>query len=119
MIDIEADEQTKDLVQEYQLDAPPEKVWRAISIPAFRERWLPKGDLADPNPVSSAPGEEIRYRMRDGEPPFLESIVTLQIRPNAVGGTRLKIIHELADARLERRPPRAANSNRLCVMRAA
>ncbi|MGG2475251.1 SRPBCC family protein, partial [Rhizobium sp. BR5] len=27
---------------EYDLDEPPQKVWRAISIPAFREHWLPK-----------------------------------------------------------------------------
>jgi len=119
MIDIEADEQTKDPVLEYNLDAAPAKVWRAISIPAFREKWLPKGDLVDAEPVSSTPGEEVRYRMRDDEPPFLESIVTFQLGPNAAGGTRLKIIHELADVRLERRPPRAANSNRLCVMHAA
>ena len=28
-----------ELVLEYDLDAPPEKVWRALSIPAFRERF--------------------------------------------------------------------------------
>ena len=26
---------------EYDLDEPPQKVWRAISIAAFRENWLP------------------------------------------------------------------------------
>ena len=45
----------KELVFEYELDAPPEKVWRAISIPAFREKWLPNRDLADAEPVASAP----------------------------------------------------------------
>jgi uncharacterized protein YndB with AHSA1/START domain len=116
---IEVDGQAKDMVLEYELEAPPEKVWRAISIPAFREKWLPKRQLAEAEPVSSAPGEEIRYRMRDDEPPFLESIVTFQLRPNAAGGTRLRIIHELSDARLERPPRRAANTNRFCLMRAA
>jgi uncharacterized protein YndB with AHSA1/START domain len=116
---IEVDGQAKDMVLEYELEAPPEKVWRAISIPAFREKWLPKRQLAEAEPVSSAPGEEIRYRMRDDEPPFLESIVTFQLRPNAAGGTRLRIVHELADARLERPPRRAANTNRFCLMRAA
>src|SRR5690349_4244849 len=64
--------QATDLVFEYDLDAPPEKVWRAISIPALRDRWLPKGDLAQAEPVASKPGEEIAYAMRDDAPPFLE-----------------------------------------------
>jgi len=116
---IEVEESAKDMVLEYELEASPEKVWRAISIPAFREKWLPRRQLADVEPVSSTPGEEIRYRMRDDEPPFLESIVTFQLWPNAVGGTSLKIIHELADARLERPRRRAANTNLFCLMRAA
>ncbi|CAI1870200.1 SRPBCC family protein [Serratia plymuthica] len=88
------------LVLEYRLDAPPEKVWRAIGIPELREQWLPQHILADAEPVVSMPGEEIRYRMRDDEPPFLESTVTLQIRPDADGGCLLRIIHVLDDARL-------------------
>ena len=111
--------QATDLVFEYELDAPPEKVWRAISIPAFRDRWLPRGELAQAEPVASKPGEEIAYAMRDNEPPFLESVVTFQVTPNAVGGARLKIIHGLVDARLERCPPRAANSNSAGLMLAA
>ena len=70
MNDNDAGLQTEDVVQEYKLDAPPEKVWRAISIPAFREKWLPDAALVDAEPLSSAPGEEVRYRMRDDEPPF-------------------------------------------------
>lgn len=116
----EAEQDAQDLVLEYELDAPPEKVWRAISTDELREQWLPKGDLAEAEPVSSTPGEEVRYRMREDEPPYLESIVTFQIEPVPGGGTRLRIIHGLADARLLlRQPPRAANSNRACLMRAA
>lgn len=33
---------------EYDLDEPPQKVWRAISIPAFRAIWLPAEALAEP-----------------------------------------------------------------------
>ena len=117
--DLEVEGEAKDLVLEYELDAPPEKVWRAVSIAAFRERWLPKGDLVDAEPVSSAPGKEIRYRMRDSEPPFLESLVTFQVDPSVDGGTTLRIIHRLVDARLARQPPRAANGNRPPLMRAA
>ena len=119
MNDIEADEKTTDVVLEFELDAPPEKVWRAISIAEFRDKWLPNGDLADGEPVSCAPGEEVRYRMRDNEPPFLESIVTFQVEPNAVGGTVLRIIHGLTDVRVVQQTPVAANSNRPVMMRAA
>ena len=119
MSNIDAEQHTEQMVFDYELDAPLEKVWRALSIPAFREKWLPGAGLADPEPLSSAPCEEIRYRMRDGEPPFLESVVTFQVTPNADGGTRLRIIHGLADARLARDPPKAANSNLPCLMRAA
>lgn len=98
------------LVLEYDLDAPPAKVWRAISIPAFREQWLPAAALADPDAVAVTPGEEIRYRMRDAAPPFRESHVTFGIASNADGGTRLRIVHRLA---------RVANDNGQILMRAA
>lgn len=119
MTDTGIERQATDLVFEYDLDAPPEKVWRAICIPAFRDRWLPRGELTRSEPVASKPGEEIAYAMRDNAPPFLESVVTFQVTPNAVGGARLKIIHGLVDGRLERQLPRAANNNSAGLMLAA
>ena len=116
--DVTDHEQADQLMFDYELDAPPEKVWRALSIAAFREKWLPKAALADAEPVRSVPGEEIGYRMRDDEPPFLHSIVTFQLTPNADGGTHLKIIHRL-DRQAELELPRAANNNGRCLMRAA
>jgi uncharacterized protein YndB with AHSA1/START domain len=117
--DLADQEQTDQLVFEYELDAPPQKVWRALSVAEFREKWLPKAALADAEPVRSVPGKEIGYRMRDDEPPFLHSMVTFQLRPNADGGTRLRIIHRLADRRAQHGLPRAANNNGRCLMRAA
>jgi uncharacterized protein YndB with AHSA1/START domain len=105
------------LVIEYDLDAPPEKVWRAVTIPALRERWLPNSDLAGAEPESSIAGEEVRYRLRDSEPPFRESRVTFRLEPNEAGGTRFRIIQEACDDRGMR--PRAANTNSRCLMRAA
>lgn len=113
------EERAGGLVFDYELDAPPEKVWRAISMPAFREKWLPGRQLAEAAPAFETPGEEIGYRMRDDEPPFLESVVTFRIGRNALGGTSLRIVHGLADARLERGPPGAANSDPPRLMRAA
>jgi uncharacterized protein YndB with AHSA1/START domain len=98
------------LVLEYDLDAPPAKVWRAISLPALRDQWLPAAALVDPEGVAVTPGQEVRYRMREAAPPFLESHVTFRIVPNADGGTRLRIVH---------RPVRIANDNGHTLMRAA
>jgi uncharacterized protein YndB with AHSA1/START domain len=119
MSETETDTKTKDLVFEYELDAPPEKVWRAISIPAFRDKWLPQEALVGAEPVSSVPGKEVRYGMREDEAPFLESVVTFQVEPNGEGRTRLRIIHGLVSARRAPRTPEAANSNWTCLMRAA
>ncbi|PYA44523.1 polyketide cyclase, partial [Serratia marcescens] len=55
------------------------------------------------------PGEAVSYRLRDDQPPFLESVVTLQIVPDAGGGSLLRIIHQLD----------AANDGPTTVMRAA
>ena len=101
------------LVLEYEFDAPPAKVWRAVTIPELRERWLPDCDLAGAEPETSIPGEEVRYRMRDSEPPFRESQVIFKIEPNVSGGTRFRIIQQ-ACAKL----PKPANSN-CCLMMAA
>lgn len=104
---------------EYELDEPPQKVWRAISIPELRNSWLPREDLADPEAISVTPGEEVRYRLRDNTPPFLESTVTFRITPNAIGGTLLRVIHELPEARFERMASSAVNNNGSPVMLAA
>ena len=110
--------QADGLVLEYEFEEPPQKVWRAVSVPELRERWLPERLLEDTEPVSSVPGEEVSYRMRDDEPPFLGSTVTFAVSPRSDGGTRLRIIHRLEDARLAHRPL-AANGNGTCLMRAA
>lgn len=104
------------LVLEYDLDAPPAKVWRAVTIPALRERWLPGSDLAGAEPESSIAGEEVRYRIRDSEPPFRESHVIFRLEPNDAGGTRFRIIQQACDDRAKL--PRSANTN-CCLMLAA
>lgn len=54
--------------------------------------------------------------MRESDPPFLESVVTFRIVPNATGGTSLRIIHELTDVRFVRMSSAAANNNSLPLM---
>lgn len=104
---------TEEIVLEYDLDEPPQKVWRAISIAEFREAWLPGDSLAHPEATTVTPGEEVQYRMRDSSPPFLESMVTFRIAPNGSGGTSLRIIHELEMTMA------AANNNDPILMLAA
>jgi hypothetical protein len=100
MRDIASDHREEaEIALEYELDAAPEKVWRAITVSAFRERWLPQADLAEPEPIASVPGVEVRYRMREGTP-FPESTVTFRIEPGREGGALLRIIHRIeGDAR--------------------
>ena len=105
--------------QRYELDASPEKVWRAISIAEFREKWLPGEALAGPQSLSETPGKEIRYKMRDDTPPHLESTVTFTITPNGSGGTSLRIVHELTGATLKRLTKTVANGNSPACMLAA
>lgn len=96
---------------DFEVDEPPHKVWRAISVPAFREHWLPKDALTDPQAITITPGQEVRYRLRDDAPPFLESTVTFSIAPNETGGTCLRIVHELTDVRIDRLTRDSANNN--------
>lgn len=91
MNDMDNDDAACELVQEYALDASPEKVWRALSIPELRAQWLPGTEHAEP----------LSLRLREAEPPFLESTVDLQISPGADGGTLLRIVHVLTDARAQ------------------
>ena len=96
----EETQEEAEIALEYELDAAPEKVWRAIAVAAFRERWLPEADLAEPEPIASIPGVEVRYRMRETEAPFPDSIVTFRIEPGPRGGALLRVIHRIeADAR--------------------
>ncbi len=101
---------------EFDLGDPPQKVWRAITIPELRERWLPEETLAVPDAIAVTPDQKVSYRLRDDRPPFLESIVTFTITPNAAGGTCLQIVHELTDDRLDRMACTAANSNNPLLM---
>lgn len=80
---------------------------------------MPKEALADPEAASLTPGQEVRYRMRESDPPFLESVVIFRITPNATGGTKLRIIHQLTDVRFDRMIGTAANNNSLSLILAA
>lgn len=119
MNDVKVAAQEDGFEQTYELDASPEKVWRAISIAEFRETWLPAEALLEPEPDSETPGKEIRYQMRDKTPPHLESTVTFTIALNASGGTSLRIVHELTCTISRGLRETAANGNSPTQMLAA
>ncbi|MNF03258.1 hypothetical protein D3C80_2025330 [compost metagenome] len=74
--------------------------------------------MADPEAITITPGQQVRYRLSDDAPPFLESTVTFTIAPNESGGTCLRIIHELTDVRIDRMT-NTANNNDPPLMSAA
>lgn len=96
-----------DLVFECTLDAPPEKVWRALAIPEYLERWLqPPADL-DLTVIASEENRSLSYRWREagtGDTPE-DSVVTFELAPDGEGRTAFRLTHT---------PPRiavAANNN--------
>lgn len=98
------------LVQDYKLEAAPEKVWRAISTPQLREHWLPSGDFFSIEQLDSQEHQEISYRLREASPPYLESMVTFRLFAADNNSTRLTITHKLGDM-TARLPMHVANSN--------
>lgn len=97
------------LVFECALDAPPEKVWRALTVPAYLERWLKPQCELDLAVVSSEENRSLTYRWREaGEGAILgaeDSLVTFELTPTGEGGTWFRLTHAPLAV------PVAANSN--------
>lgn len=86
---------------EYDLDAAPSKVWRALTVPEFVARWLLPDPQAPQEPsrisleVIEADAERfVRYSMREEDDTVPDSIVTFRLNPNGSGGTIFSIVHE-------------------------
>ena len=81
---------TDALVFECDLDAPPEKVWRAIATPELREAWLGEPEAGPSEVTRAEPGErlDILWPTRDGE-----TLVSFEIREREGGGAHLTIVH--------------------------
>lgn len=104
---------SKDIVVETDLDAPPEKVWRALTEPEFLATWLAANDVTpqegarfsiaampETGPVEcevieADPPHEFRIRWRGGEAAtgVPSSEVAFTLAPNAAGGTFLRVVH--------------------------
>ena len=114
---------------ECELDASPEKVWRALTVPELLAQWLPTEAPAQNDTPNAArfssietidfrPHEMLRYGLReaDAEAGLEKSTVTFELRPTANGGTWLRLVHAVTEAHPRIRAP-AANGN--VLMRAA
>jgi uncharacterized protein YndB with AHSA1/START domain len=110
-------DETQTLVFETTLDAPPEKVWRALTIPEYLERWLQPPADAEISVVASDENRSLTYRWREpGEGIAAapeESLVTFEIAPREDGGTWFRLTHAPLAV------PAAANSNEPVMMLAA
>ena len=77
------------LVFEVDLDAPPEKVWRAIATPEVREAWLGAPEDGEARVAEADPPSrlDLVWPTREGD-----SLISFEIAP-ADGGSRLTITH--------------------------
>jgi uncharacterized protein YndB with AHSA1/START domain len=111
----ELDTDAETIVQDFELDAPPHQVWRALTEPELLAAWLGPNDIhaavgrkfsIEAAPGSGAPVEcevlEVEpdrsltysWRERREQGPALDSRVTWILTPTFIGGTRLRIVHD-------------------------
>jgi uncharacterized protein YndB with AHSA1/START domain len=96
-----------EILFETELDAPPEKVWRALTVPELVARWL------RPNDIEAQEGRAFRLESEDGDiecrvveasrPEVLsyswredggpDSLVSFRLAATEAGGTLLTIVH--------------------------
>lgn len=113
-----------EVVVECDLDAAPEKVWRALTVPELVEQWLgvhPAGanDYGERSYeiVEAEPFSRLRYAWRDRAASEPDTIVTFDLRPLPDGGTWFRLTHGIAAG--SRAPVMAANCNSPPLARAA
>lgn len=88
-----SDRDEVELVLEFEIEAPPAKIWRAVTIPEYRNRWLPGKTLVDGEPLDVKIGRSVRYQLHDDKPPFGQSEVTFEVEPGTNGHSIFRITH--------------------------
>jgi len=83
------------IVVDTDLDEAPDKVWRALTEPELRSRWLAEAD-ACAEVVEAEPGKRLRLTWRESDQGggVVESDVTFTLTPTIGGGTRLRLVHD-------------------------
>jgi uncharacterized protein YndB with AHSA1/START domain len=92
----DAAEKTDELVFEAELDAPPEKVWRAVSTPEIREAWLGAAETGAAEVARSEPPSrlDLVWPTREGD-----TLISFEIAPRE-GGSHLTIVHRALTAQV-------------------
>lgn len=115
----------EDIVVECELEAAPEKVWRALTVPELVATWLDVpaveiGDRDEAGPayriVEALPYSRVRYAWSDKATTEPESFVTFDLSLNPDGGTSFRLTHSVDAGRSVMAP---ANSNSPPLMRLA
>ncbi|MCR6673703.1 SRPBCC domain-containing protein [Devosia ginsengisoli] len=108
--------ETDALTFECALDAPPEKVWRALTVPEYLERWLKPEQEIELAVVTAEENKSLTYRWREaGQGAVVgmeDSLVTFELTPTSDGGTWFRLTHAPMAV------PVAANSNGPLMMAA-
>jgi uncharacterized protein YndB with AHSA1/START domain len=83
------------IVVDADLEESPDKVWRALTEPELRSRWLAEAD-ACAEIVEAEPGERLKLAWREADEAgrLIESDVTFTLTPTIGGGTRLRLVHD-------------------------
>ncbi|WP_349367056.1 MAG: SRPBCC domain-containing protein [Nitratireductor rhodophyticola] len=118
MSDADTENTNENIVLECLLESPPEKVWRALTVPELAAGWLgepgdgggePAYEILDTEPCS-----RVRYTWRDEETDVPDTLVTFEISPAPDGNTWFRLTHSHCAM-----PRLAANSNGAPTARAA
>lgn len=100
---------TESVIVDCDLAEPPEKVWRALTVPELLAAWLMPNDFAPEvgHDFTFRPGQGadiacavldveenrlLRYSWREEDQP-VDSVVTVRLTPLAGGGTHLRLVH--------------------------
>jgi uncharacterized protein YndB with AHSA1/START domain len=109
---------SRSVIVECDLDEPPEKVWRALTVPEFVARWLMPNDMRAEigsrftlktddakggdiacEVLAAEPNRYLRYSwrgdegLRDAEDRPLDTVVTFILTETETGGTHLRLVH--------------------------
>jgi len=101
---------SEDVIVDCDLAEPPEKVWRALTVPDLLAAWLMPNDFEpkvghdftfrpERGPdiacevLDIEEGSLIRYSWREGDDDRIDSIVTVSLTPLQGGGTHLRLVH--------------------------
>lgn len=109
---VDSEGRPEPVIVDCDLDAPPEKVWRALTQPELMAAWLAEADIkpevghrfeltSEIGPVecevlTADPKRELRlsWRERDEDGELVDSEVSFVLTPTIDGGTRLRLVHD-------------------------